>query len=106
MRPDRKLTDSRCQCSGCNEYFNSDSAFDKHRVGEFGRAIGPNIRRCLSPDEMRAEGMVYKTQPGGQKWWVGSEREGGFQPYPGRVKGGSAEKDMHPDVETPVRGER
>ena len=47
MRPTRKLTDSRCQCSGCGEYFNSDTAFEKHRVGQFGVD-----RRCMSLAEM------------------------------------------------------
>lgn len=76
----RKLSESRCQCSGCSEYFNSDTAFDKHRVGQFGVAIGPNIRRCMTPDEMRKAGMSYKTMSGGKQWWVGSEWEGPLQP--------------------------
>ena len=44
----RKLTDSRCQCAGGGEYFNSDSAFDKHRIGDFGKN-----RRCMTTAEMR-----------------------------------------------------
>lgn len=72
MRPTRKLTNSRCQCCGCGEYFNSDSAFQMHRVGEFGRAIGPNIRRCLSPDEMRAAKMA-KTP---DDWWITKPYDG------------------------------
>ena len=31
-----KLTGRRNQCPGCSEYFNSLTAFDAHRVGEFG----------------------------------------------------------------------
>ena len=45
----RKLTASRCQCSGCGEFFNSTSAFDGHRVG--GYATTTN-RRCRSSDEL------------------------------------------------------
>jgi hypothetical protein len=45
---------SRCRCSVCGHRFNSGTAFDKHRVGDFGAAG----RRCRSPDEMRAAGMA------------------------------------------------
>lgn len=81
--PDRKLTASRCQCSACGEYFNSDSPFDQHRIGKFGVD-----RRCMSADEMQAEGMIYKTMAGGQKWWVGETWEGHLQPEREVVKGG------------------
>lgn len=47
------LRGDRNQCPGCNEYFNSTFAFDKHRVGKFGAD-----RRCLTPDEMLLKGMV------------------------------------------------
>ena len=53
---DMKLGNSRCQCAtstgGCGEYFNSLTAFDKHRVGEYGGG-----RRCMTRDEMEASGM-------------------------------------------------
>jgi hypothetical protein len=45
------------QCAACREYFNSTYAFDKHRVGRY----TPMERRCLSPDEMRAKGMVVNS---------------------------------------------
>jgi hypothetical protein len=57
----RKLTDSRCQCAGCGEYFNSDSAFDKHRIGEFGKD-----RRCMTTAKMREAGMSKNAAD----WWV------------------------------------
>lgn len=41
-----------CRCNACGEYFNSDYPFSMHRVGPYER------RRCLTPDEMRAAGMV------------------------------------------------
>ena len=62
----RRLLGDHCQCSGppfggCGEHFNSTYAFDKHRTGD----PGTLPRRCLSPDEMRAKGMVIT-----DGWWV------------------------------------
>lgn len=48
-----KLTGSRNQCQGCKQYFNSVSAFDKHRTGEHGFK-----RRCRTPEEMLSLGML------------------------------------------------
>ena len=48
-----KLSGSRNQCSGCNEYFNSNKAFEKHRTGKHGKD-----RRCRTPEEMMAKGML------------------------------------------------
>lgn len=51
----KTLTPTRGHCSACHEYFNSDAAFDKHRVG---RPDDPkNPRRCLSVSEMVKAGM-------------------------------------------------
>ena len=47
------LRGDRNQCQGCKEYFNSTSAFDKHRVGEFGKD-----RRCRTTKEMTEIGMA------------------------------------------------
>ena len=47
-----KLTGQRNQCAGCKKYFNSNGAFDKHRVGKYGVN-----RRCLADEEMIAKGM-------------------------------------------------
>lgn len=60
-----KLVGDHNQCAGCNEYFNSGAAFDKHRVGDYGR-LTINTRRCLKPTEMIAAGMA-KNSTG---WWV------------------------------------
>lgn len=46
------LTGQRNQCPGCNQYFNSNTAFEKHRTGQHG-----HNRRCLTPEEMIAKGM-------------------------------------------------
>lgn len=58
-----KLTGDRNQCPTCRLYFNSTSAFDKHRTGTFGFD-----RRCLTAPEMEARGMT--TNEAG--FWVGS----------------------------------
>ena len=47
-----KLGNSRCQCIGCNEYFNSVAAFDKHRVDAL-----CETRRCLTPKELLSLNM-------------------------------------------------
>lgn len=45
-----KLTGNRCRCMACLEYFNSISAFDRHRVGNW-EGSGMN-RRCRGVSEM------------------------------------------------------
>ena len=44
----------RCKCTLCGKYFNSTSAFDKHKVGK----IGTTTRRCKTESEMLQGGMV------------------------------------------------
>lgn len=51
------LTGQLNQCQGCKEYFNSNAAFTKHRVGKFGVN-----RRCMTPEEMLAKGMVKNSR--------------------------------------------
>jgi len=48
-----KLTGSRNQCQVCKQYFNSNPAFEKHRVGKHGVD-----RRCRTTLEMTARGML------------------------------------------------
>jgi hypothetical protein len=48
----RRLTGSRCLCRGCNEYFNSVYAFDRHRI--WASLI---VQRCLTDEEMVGKGM-------------------------------------------------
>ena len=48
-----KLTGNRNQCQGCKQYFNSNTAFDKHRTGKHGVD-----RRCRTPQEMTEIGML------------------------------------------------
>lgn len=47
-----KLSGTRNQCSGCGAFFNSNTAFDKHRTGKYGVN-----RRCRTPEEMQKLGM-------------------------------------------------
>jgi hypothetical protein len=60
-RQRRVLSGDHCQCRSCLLYFNSTSAFDKHRVGEYATS-----RRCLSVTEMLAKGMAQNATG----WWV------------------------------------
>lgn len=60
----RQLRGDRNQCAACGEYFNSASAFDKHRVGEFGKDRG-----CMSWFEMAHVGMHL----GSDGFWRGSK---------------------------------
>ena len=60
---EKRLSGDRNQCTGCGAYFNSTHAFDKHRTGSHGVD-----RRCLTPDEMTARGMVL----GADGFWRGS----------------------------------
>lgn len=47
-----KLGNSRCQCLGCGEYFNSVAAFDMHRVDAL-----CETRRCLNEKELLSRHM-------------------------------------------------
>ena len=58
-----KLSGDRNQCQGCKEYFNSTSAFDKHRAGEHGKD-----RHCLHKLAMTGKGMFL----GADGYWRGS----------------------------------
>lgn len=58
-----RLTGDRNQCQGCKAFFNSTTAFDKHRTGQHGID-----RRCLLEPEMLEKGMVISSAG----FWVGS----------------------------------
>ena len=47
-----------CLCGECGEYFNSVSAFDKHRTGNF----EDKSRRCLTPAELRGKGWLHNAR--------------------------------------------
>lgn len=48
-----RLTGQRNKCPTCGKYFNSNAAFSKHRIGDFGKN-----RRCMADYEMTGAGMV------------------------------------------------
>lgn len=62
-----RLTGNRNQCQGCKQYFNSVTAFDKHRVGEHGVD-----RRCRTPEEMTALGMLINHAG----FWITEKHDG------------------------------
>lgn len=62
----KTLRGDRNQCSGCDQYFNSTHAFEKHRHGDFGID-----RRCMTVGEMTAKGMFL----GDDGFWRGSRRD-------------------------------
>lgn len=66
---DLTVSNSRCQCSGCEEFFNSLASFDKHRTGAHGKD-----RRCLTQHEMLEAGMDKNTAG----YWVTARSEGGY----------------------------
>ncbi len=61
-----KLKGKRCQCSACEQGFNRESTFNKHRVG----VIGVD-RRCLTVEEMKDRGW-RKNDLG---FWLQAPRE-------------------------------
>jgi len=56
------LTGNRNQCTGCNEYFNHDYGFDRHRIGKH----TGNQRRCLSVAEMIKKGFSKNAK----RFWI------------------------------------
>ena len=62
-----KLTGNRNQCQSCKEYFNSNTAFDKHRTGDHGHS-----RRCRTPQEMTALGMLVNSAG----FWITEKYDG------------------------------
>ena len=61
-----KVGKRRNQCSGCKVFFNSVTAFDKHRTGDYGVN-----RRCMTVEEMIAKGMSVNEAG----YWIGSSME-------------------------------
>ena len=58
------LKGNRNQCGGCDEYFNSIGAFEKHRTGKHGVD-----RRCRTHEEMTAIGMSLNRDG----FWIGEK---------------------------------
>lgn len=54
------LRGCRAQCTVCGEYFGSDRAFDRHRLGDFAKTgEWRHDRRCLTAAEMDAAGWAW-----------------------------------------------
>ena len=69
-----KLTGDRCRCAHCNEFFNSQTAFEKHRIA----------RQCRTPGQMKALGMTVNASG----FWI-------TKPNPIlRVTGGEISRDQ------------
>ena len=60
-----RVGQSKNQCMSCKEYFNSNSAFEKHRRGQYGVD-----RRCMTPDEMASK--LMEKNAGG--YWITEPR--------------------------------
>lgn len=66
-------------CPECHETFSGTTAGDRHRVGDHNTWSGPERRRCLTADEMRAKGMEQNAR--------GAWGNGGTSPW---ANGGAA----------------
>lgn len=72
-----KLRGCRCQCGGCGEYFSSEGAFDRHRVGNYAEpGQWKGTRRCMTLAEMLAAGFRRNPQgfllkPPRKRGWAG-----------------------------------
>lgn len=51
---------STCLCPTCGRYFSNEGNFDKHRAFARGHAGDWDHRRCLTPKELQARGMVER----------------------------------------------
>lgn len=60
----KHLTGQHNQCPSCMLYFNSNAAFEKHRIGDFNKR--PSERRCMTQEEMLTSGMALNARG----WWV------------------------------------
>ena len=65
------LGNGTCQCTACDDLFNSTTAFDGHRVGAFETLISGCQRRCLTPVEMKAKGWLRNAAG----FWITGSRE-------------------------------
>jgi hypothetical protein len=58
-----RLAGSRCQCTACNQYFNSTGTFDEHRIGPYSNL------RCLTTEQMTAKGWLVNEDG----FWIRSQ---------------------------------
>jgi len=66
-------------CRVCHQTFSGTSTGDTHRVGDHGTLLLPLGRRCLTPAEMDARGMVLNRNKiwtsGGENPWAATTGE-------------------------------
>ncbi len=97
------LKGCRCQCTACRDYFGSERAFDRHRVGNFAKAGDwRSTRRCLEKDEMRALGW-FKDERG--FWLTPDPRRAGARVL-GPFDAASAIPEALNNAESPEGGPR
>lgn len=53
-------------CPECHETFGGTRAGDLHRAGQHGVTSGPDRRRCLTPAQLEAKGLVQNSKG----YWV------------------------------------
>lgn len=64
-QPRRKLFGIQAECCACKRIFNSPSAFDKHRKGDF-----PDFSRiCMTEEEMLAAQLISADRGDGVIVW-------------------------------------
>ena len=71
----RRVTASRCCRRGCGEFFNSISAFDRHRGTPYcvnGTPRSRSFRRCLTAEEIFLKGLTQNTSG----FWIKESRKG------------------------------
>jgi hypothetical protein len=62
-------------CPSCHFTFTGSSSGDMHRTGDHAVTEGPDRRRCLTSEEMRAKGMArndrgqWTTGKSDAAWW-------------------------------------
>lgn len=61
----KMLGESRNQCQGCKQYFNSIKTFERHRTGKYGVD-----RRCRTTEEMLEMGWLLNADG----FWISSKR--------------------------------
>src|SRR5262245_60812392 len=88
MKTRRKLKGDHNQCPACGEYFNSTHAFDKHRIGAYGKD-----RRCMTIEEMTAAGMGKRFDRAGLDWWVKKDPSGFKHANPSRLVNATSSPD-------------
>lgn len=57
IHPEIELTKDQNECPSCGAVFETNEAFDAHRIGKFATPSKPNTRHCLTDQEMHEAGF-------------------------------------------------